>query len=198
MTRKEFVIHGLTAGVAAGGIAAGWFGVGLVEYMGASPDTPWKSLTPKEAEELDRLAEELIPADPPSPENCDRGVPGAHDAKVVRYIDWQLATGAPYEMHLPTYRKHLALIREGGGQPSARPPAAAANCRAGAPRPPMSAAEVEKEFPEFFKLLLKHVKQGFYGHPRHGGNAGWASYRMLGIAGPSVTGRNIPGVANHP
>ena len=197
MTRKEFVIHGLTAGVAAGGIAAGWFGVGLVEYMGASPDTPWKSLTPKEAEELDRLSEELIPADPPSPENCVRGVPGAHDAKVVRYIDWQLATGAPYERHLPTYRKHLALIREGGGQRAARPPAAAANCRAGAPRPPMSAAEVEKEFPEFFKLLLKHVKQGFYGHPRHGGNAGWASYRMLGIAGPSVTGRNIPGVANH-
>lgn len=116
MTRKEFVIHGLTAGVAAGGIAAGWFGVGLVEYMGASPDTPWKSLTPKEAEELDRLAEELIPADPPSPENGVRGVPGAHDAKVVRYIDWQLATGAPYERHLPTYRKHLALIREGGGQ----------------------------------------------------------------------------------
>lgn len=197
MTRKEFVIHGLTAGVAAGGIAAGWFGVGLVEYMGASPDTPWKSLTPKEAEELDRLAEELIPADPPSPENCVRGVPGAHDAKVVRYIDWQLATGAPYERHLPTYRKHLALIREGGGQRAARPPAAAANGMAGAPCPPMSAAEVEKEFPEFFKLLLNHVKQGFYGHPRHGGNAGWASYRMLGIAGPSVTGRNIPGVANH-
>lgn len=197
MTRKEFVIHGLTAGVAAGGIAAGWFGVGLVEYMGASPDTPWKSLTPKEAEELDRLAEELIPADPPSPENGVRGVPGAHDAKVVRYIDWQLATGAPYERHLPTYRKHLALIREGGGQRAARPPAAAANGMAGAPCPPMSAAEVEKEFPEFFKLLLNHVKQGFYGHPRHGGNAGWASYRMLGIAGPSVTGRNIPGVANH-
>lgn len=197
MTRKEFVIHGLTAGVAAGGIAAGWFGVGLVEYMGASPDTPWKSLTPKEAEELDRLSEELIPADPPSPENCVRGVPGAHDAKVVRYIDWQLATGAPYERHLPTYRKHLALIREGGGQRAARPPAAAANGMAGAPCPPMSAAEVEKEFPEFFKLLLNHVKQGFYGHPRHGGNAGWASYRMLGIAGPSVTGRNIPGVANH-
>lgn len=197
MTRKEFVIHGLTAGVAAGGIAAGWFGVGLVEYMGASPDTPWKSLTPKEAEGLDRLAEELIPADPPSPENCVRGVPGAHDAKVVRYIDWQLATGAPYERHLPTYRKHLALIREGGGQRAARPPAAAANGMAGAPCPPMSAAEVEKEFPEFFKLLLNHVKQGFYGHPRHGGNAGWASYRMLGIAGPSVTGRNIPGVANH-
>ena len=59
------------------------------------------------------------------------------------------------------------------------------------------AAEVEKKFPQFFKLLLTHVKQGFYGHPRHGGNAGWASYRMLGIAAPSVTGRNIPGKENH-
>ena len=173
MTRKEFVIYGLTAGAAAGGLVAGWFGVGLVEYMGTSSDTPWKALTPQEAEELDRLAEELIPANPPSPENGGKGVPGAHDAKVVRYIDWQLATGAPYEMHLPTYRKHLALCEW------------------------LSATEVEKAFPEFLKLLLAHVKQGFYGHPRHGGNAGWASYRMLGLAGPSVTGRNIPGKENH-
>ncbi len=173
MTRKEFVRHGLTAGAAAAGLAAGWFGVGLVEYMGASADTPWKALTPHEADALDRLAEELIPADPPSPANGGKGIPGAHDAKVVRYIDWQLAPGAPYEMHLPTYRSHLAKC---GG---------------------LSAAEVAKQFPEFFKLLLVHVKQGFYGHPRHGGNAGWASYRMLGVAGPSVTGRNIPGEENH-
>ena len=173
MTRKEFVRHGLTAGAAAAGLAAGWFGVGLVEYMGASADTPWKALTPHEADALDRLAEELIPADPPSPANGGKGIPGAHDAKVVRYIDWQLAPGAPYEMHLPAYRQHLAMC-EG-----------------------LSAAEVAKKFPAFFKLLLTHVKQGFYGHPRHGGNAGWASYRMLGVAGPSVTGRNIPGEENH-
>ena len=68
---------------------------------------------------------------------------------------------------------------------------------AGDSRSPLSAAEVEKQYPDFFKMLLRHVKQGFYGHPRHGGNAGWASYRMLGIAAPSVTGRNIPGKENH-
>ena len=56
---------------------------------------------------------------------------------------------------------------------------------------------LNKQFNKFFKMLLRHVKQGFYGHPRHGGNAGWASYRMLGIAAPSVTGRNIPGKENH-
>jgi hypothetical protein len=61
----------------------------------------------------------------------------------------------------------------------------------------LSAAEVEKRFPEFFKLLLKHVKQGFFGHPRHGCNANWASYSMLDVVDPSVTGRNIPGEENH-
>jgi gluconate 2-dehydrogenase gamma chain len=197
MTRKQFLMRGLTASaVAGGGLAAGWFGAGLVEYMGSSSDTPWKVLTPQEAEELDRLAEELIPADPPAPENGNKGIPGAHDAKVVRFLDWQLAPDAPYARHLDAYRKHLALIREGGGQRAARP-TVAANGRAGAPRQPMSAAAVEKLYPEFFKMLLRHVKQGFYGHPRHGGNAGWASYRMLGIAAPSVTGRNIPGKENH-
>ena len=173
MTRKQFLKSGLTAGAVVGGLTAGWFGAGLVEYLGAAPDTPWKALAPQEAETLDRLAEELIPADLPSPENGGKGIPGAHDAKVVRYIDWQLAADAPYEKHLPTYRKHLAMCEK------------------------LSAAEVEKRFPEFFNLLLKHVKQGFFGHPRHGGNASWASYRMLGLAGPSVTGRNIPGEENH-
>ena len=72
-----------------------------------------------------------------------------------------------------TYREHVEKVRD------------------------LPAAEVEKKFPQFFKLLLTHVKQGFYGHPRHGGNAGWASYRMLGLAGPSVTGRNVPGKENH-
>ena len=190
-------MRGLTASAAAGGgLVAGWFGAGLVEYMGSSPETPWKVLTPQEAEELDRLAEELIPADPPAPENGGKGIPGAHDAKVVRFLDWQLAPDAPYAHHLDAYRKHLALIREGGGQSAARP-TVAANGRSGDPRQPMSAAEVEKQYPDFFKMLLRHVKQGFYGHPRHGGNAGWASYRMLGIVAPSVTGRNIPGKENH-
>ena len=198
MTRKQFLMRGLTASaVAGGGLAAGWFGAGLVEYMGSSPETPWKVLTPQEAEELDRLAEELIPADPPAPENGNKGIPGAHDAKVVRFLDWQLAPDAPYARHLDAYRKHLALIREGGGH-AGRVTLPGAEGRGTRPAcPHMSAGEVEKAFPEFFKMLLRHVKQGFYGHPRHGGNAGWASYRMLGIAAPSVTGRNIPGKENH-
>ena len=173
VNRRRFLKVSGWGALAAGGVAAGWFGAGLVEYMGASSDTPWKTLSPDEVATLDRLAEELIPADPPSPETGGVAIPGAHDAKVVRFLDWQLAPGAPYERHRDTYREHVEKVRD------------------------LPAAEVEKKFPQFFKLLLTHVKQGFYGHPRHGGNAGWASYRMLGLAGPSVTGRNVPGQENH-
>lgn len=173
VNRRIFVKAAGWSAFAAVGGAAGWFGAGLIEYMGAAPDTPWKTLSDDEAATLDRLAEELIPADPPSSGTDGVAIPGAHDAKVVRYIDWQLAKNAPYAHHRATYREHLAKAKD------------------------ISASEVEKAFPDFFNLLLTHVKQGFYGHPRHGGNALWASYRMLGIAGPSVTGRNIPGEENH-
>ena len=173
MTRKEFLFGGAAVGAVAGGVAAGWFGAGLMEYMGAGPETPWKAFTEDEAKEFDRLAEELIPADPPEPWNDLKGFPGAHDAKVVRFIDWQLAPGRPYENQLKTYREFLAKTRG------------------------LGAAEVEKKHPQFFRTLLGHVKQGFYSPPVHGGNAGYASYRLVGLGGPAVTGRNIPGKENH-
>ena len=156
LTRRKF----FTAAVAAGGAAAGFYGARLIEYMGAPPAAPWKALTPDEAAILDALAEEMIPA--------DAAGPGAHDLKVVRYIDWQLAPGAPYERHLKTYREHLAKVKG------------------------MSAAEVEKKFGGFFNMVLAHVKQGYWGNPRHGGNFNYGSYKMLDIAGPACTGRDVP------
>ena len=41
---------------------------------------------------------------------------------------------------------------------------------------------------EFFRLVRDHSMQGFYGSPRHGGNRGYASYKMLGLEYPVVTG----------
>ena len=58
-----------------------------------------------------------------------------------------------------------------------------------------AAAEVEKQSPQFFKMLLNHVNQGYYSHPCQGGNAGFASYRLCGLS--TTTGRNIPGKENH-
>ncbi len=164
ISRRSFFL-GTTALAGAG---AGFFGARLVEYLGAPPEAPWKVLTPEEAETLAALADELIPPDPPSADNDWKGIPGGRDANVARFIDWQLAPDAPFARDLDLYRTHLAHIK---GRP---------------------AAEVEKGYPKFFDLVLRHVKMGYYGNPRYGGNAGYASYRMLKIAGPGCTGRDIP------
>ena len=87
---------------------------------------------------------------------------------MVRFLDWHLAPGAALAGDRETYRAHLAKAKG------------------------RAAAEVEKDDPKFFDLLLRHVKMGYYGNPRYGGNAGYASYRMLGIAGPGCTGRDVP------
>ena len=164
ISRRTFFL-GATASVGAG---AGFFGARLVEYLGAPPEAPYRALTPEEAETLAALADELIPPDPPAAWNAWRGHPGAREANVVRFIDWQLAPGAPFAGDRDLYRTHLAHVR---GRP---------------------AAEVEKDYPKFFDLVLRHVKMGYYGNPRYGGNAGYASYRMLGVAGPGYTGRDVP------
>ena len=37
----------------------------------------------------------------------------------------------------------------------------------------------------FFTLLLTHTMEGFYGHPRHGGNRDGVGWEILGYPGPS-------------
>ena len=38
-----------------------------------------------------------------------------------------------------------------------------------------------REQKSFFKMLLTHTMQGFYGSPRHGGNKNYASFTMMGM-----------------
>ena len=42
----------------------------------------------------------------------------------------------------------------------------------------------------FFALILKHTMMSFYGSPRHGGNKGYISYKMLRLDVPLVIGQN--------
>jgi gluconate 2-dehydrogenase gamma chain len=44
---------------------------------------------------------------------------------------------------------------------------------------------------EVFNLILQHTLQGYYGNPRHGGNHGYVSWRMLGIPVVPVRGRGV-------
>jgi hypothetical protein len=162
MKRRDFLVGGA---VSAGGAASGFFGSALLRYLSSSPDTPWKVLSAEEARRIDELAGEIIP--------CDEISGGAREAKVVRFIDWQFAPGAPYENELGFLRESLAKAKG------------------------MAAGEIEKKFPAFFKRFVMLVNQGYYGHPNHGGNSGYLSWRAAGIDAPTNTGRNVPGKENH-
>lgn len=164
LSRRTFI----WSASALGGAGAGFFGARLVAYLGAPPEASYRTLAPEEVETLGALADELIPGDPPAAENGWQGLPGAREANVVRFLDWQLAPDAPFARDRDVYRVHLVRARG------------------------RAAAEVERDDPSFFDLLLRHVKMGYYGNPRYGGNAGYASYRMLGVAGPGCTGRDVP------
>jgi gluconate 2-dehydrogenase gamma chain len=43
----------------------------------------------------------------------------------------------------------------------------------------------------FFRLICDHCMQGYYGSPRHGGNRGAVSWKMLKLDYPQLTGRVI-------
>lgn len=170
VTRRSFLALG---GAVAGG-AVGFFGAGLIEYMGVAPETPWKTLTADEAKILDAVVEQIIPAD---------DAPGAHDANVVRFLDWQLAPGRPFERMREQYAKLCTELGDGFT-------ALAFDVQK------QRLQEYEKANGAFFATVVRHVKFGFYGHPRHGGNAHWVSYQMLGVPAPAVVGRNRPEVKN--
>lgn len=118
--------------------------------------------------------------------------PGARDAGVVHYIDLQLTRW--FRRYQKEYRTALAGIdrwaRAHGGPgfaglaPSAREEMLAL----------MEQGQADRAyFPDggksAFELVLAHTMQGFYGNPRHGGNRGYASWKMIGVPPMPVRGR---------
>lgn len=179
-TRRD-AIKVLAAG--AGGAA---IGVGASRWA-FPPDQPvgetWRFFTPSEAKAVAAIAEQIIPAD---------ASPGATDACVVNFIDKQL--DGHYARYQQTYRDGLKALQ--------------ATCQAEHDRrfeelspelqvkflTAMQAGKVpakiweSRSAAEFFRLLLDHTMQGFYGSPRHGGNRNYVSYQMMGIEYPRVVG----------
>ena len=155
-------------------VAVGLGGSMLVRARGAEPSR-WRFFTEAEARLVDAITDQIIPADQD---------PGARDVGVVNFIDKQL-TG-PYRRHQAAYRKGLAAVDE------------ASQTRAGHAFTELSGEQqlaILKAFEAsqhraFFNLIRDHTMQGFYGGPQHGGNRGYASYKMLGLDYPQIIGQN--------
>ncbi|MGB9487703.1 MAG: gluconate 2-dehydrogenase subunit 3 family protein, partial [Terriglobia bacterium] len=157
--------------------------------------SPWRFFTIEEGQTVAAICERIIPADQD---------PGAMEAGVVNFIDLQLM--GPCKRHRASYRQGIrgleqtSLKRFGHRFTELGPErqdeflkelerVAAEETRKG-----LSAAtgETRKKRPsseDFFSLILSHTMQGFYGDPRHGGNRGRVSWKMLGLPYPPIRGR---------
>ncbi|MGP8199578.1 MAG: gluconate 2-dehydrogenase subunit 3 family protein [Limisphaerales bacterium] len=171
-----------TLGAAVGvGASAG------IAHWGRTPPASYRFFSEAEAGLLIAICEQIIPRD---------DTPGATDAGVIYYIDRQMA--GPFVRHQQSYQKGLASFRQTCLQlfkaafeelPFERQTDALRMVEAGKAPHELWPGPSQQDF---FNLVLDHTRQGFYGSPRHGGNRGYASYHMLGLAYPNLIGRNVP------
>ena len=172
--RRAFV---KTAGTAVGGMM-------LVPGCTSSVGR-WRFLANAEATVVEAIAEQIIPSDQDA---------GARDANVVNYIDRQLA--GVFKKHQETYRRGIAGVQQTsnimfqGDFESLEWPQQTEVLKT------LESGEAQGSIWEtvsarsFFELIRNHTMQGFYGSPRHGGNRGFVSFRMIGIDYPRIVGQN--------
>jgi gluconate 2-dehydrogenase gamma chain len=148
-------------------------------------DSVWRFFSEAEAKTVIAFAEQIIPAD---------SDPGATDANVINFIDKQLV--GPYTRFQEKYRKGIPAIEN-----SARKLFQKAFYELDFAVQTEFMIKMEKgELPEefwkeigqgnFFRLMMDHTMQGFYGSPRHGGNVNYVSYKMMKLDYPHVMGQN--------
>ena len=165
-------------------VAAGVGGAFLLPARGADL-AAWRFLTAEEARLVDAISEQIIPADQD---------PGARDAGVVNFIDKQLA--GRLRRHQQTYRDGLAGVDETGRAMFGRGFVALTAeqqievLKAVESGKASGAVWRRQSSSSFFRLIRDHTMAGFYGGPQHGGNRGYASYKMLGLDYPQIIGQN--------
>jgi len=164
--RRAFLGMGLAA-AAAGGVTT------ACSRRAGAGGRAWRFFTGEEARTVEAICARFIPSD---------DAPGAKEAGVLNYIDIQLTKA--FKRHQETYRKGIAAIDAASRSAHQKSFAALAE-----DEQDEILAEAEEKQPAFFNLVLDHTMQGFYGDPRHGGNRGMVSWKMLGLPFPPVRGR---------
>jgi gluconate 2-dehydrogenase gamma chain len=155
-------------------LGAGLAAIGTtISCTRGTPGQTWRFFTPAQAQTVDAICAQLIPADQD---------PGAKEAGVVHYIDLQLSKR--FKKHRAVYLQGLDAVDAAGRSKFAR-----RFVELTADQQVEVLNAVEEKFPVFFDLIVTHARQGFYGDPRHGGNRNMVSWKMLGLPFPPVRGR---------
>ena len=148
----------------------------MLQRCAFDPDY-WKFLARQEGELLEAIAEQFIPSD---------GEPGAKEACVVNFIDTQLTRN--YIRFQQRYRTGLQSFQNTCQEVYGKRFESLPSDQQIAFLERMESDDVPKEHwgierpSSFFRLILSHCMQGFYGDPRHGGNCNHVSYQMIDLA----------------
>ena len=163
---------------AAGGtLAAAWLTADAAKLIAAgeyaeragneNPPPPFQFLTPAQAADLDAATSQIIPSDETA---------GAHEARVVYFIDTSLATWAKEQR--PEFTKGLAELRTRAA--NASPPARSFAALSEDQRHAVIAS-LEKDAHPFFFLLRGATVAGMFSNPSYGGNFEKAGWKLLGF-----------------
>jgi len=146
--------------------------------------SPWRFFTLGEGQTVTAICERLIPGDQD---------PGATEAGVVNFIDLQLM--GPYKRYRVTYRQGIKGVEQaslrmfGRGFTELSPEGQDVLLKQLESGGVAGEAWKGVSSKDFFSLILSHTMQGYYGDPRHGGNHGRVSWKMLGLPYPPIRGR---------
>ncbi len=160
--------------------AAPWLGAGVPPVDAGAPAklaaAGYKVLKPAQAAMLGAIADQIIPADQD---------PGAREAGAVRYIDNVLAREQSDK--LPLYAAGLEGLEQttellfGRGFVKLSLDQQTALLKSLEDGSAQGQVWRSVSSREFLALVWRHVLEGFYGPPEHGGNKGYASWKMVGF-----------------
>lgn len=175
MDRRSFILTGMAG-----------FGSILLIPSCLKQVSPYRFFTPEEADCVIALCEQIIPADSYGG--------GATEAGVIHYIDRQLVAVFDYDQVI--YQQGVKALQQSCLELHNKPFEKLGSGLQLQILENLEGGELQGEHwgdldpLRFFRLVISHTMQGFYGSPKHGGNKNYMSYKMMGFDFPQVIGRN--------
>jgi gluconate 2-dehydrogenase gamma chain len=166
MDRRDFL-----KSIAASGTVA----IASLPLLGANVQRPLASgckfFTIPQATLIQSIAEQMVPTDKD---------PGGKAAGVVFYVDGVLA--GPYgKFYRNRYEEGLPMVDAISQKRFGNTFVSVSSEQQTAVLKDLQSPNAAEH--EFFGLLLRHVMEGYYGDPEHGGNRDGASWKMIGFEG---------------
>ena len=160
-------------------------GAQFLMSCGSNELSPWKFLTIDEGKTLAFICEQIIPED---------DFPGAVKAGVLNYIDNRLSS--KYRDLKESYRNGLASVEKSCNKINGKNFSELSWDEQTGFLTRMEKNQLDDEnwkdqkSSAFFEMVRKHTIEGYFGHPRYGGNKDFAGYRLLNYEYPELRGQN--------